>query len=217
MKKNIEKRYLKNEAEFRASKNEEGKYIIEGYALKFGVRSKDLGGFVEELHRNSLDGADMDDVLVRVNHQGDIQSVVGRSDVNLSLSIDDTGLFYRVELEESSARDMQLYNDINRGIIKSSSFAFRVAKEGDVWAEEGDTYVRTVMKISQIADVAPVHNPAYDSATVGAVSARSLESLETFKKTLEDRSKPEDDETISLKDSNIHIDDKARLRLLERN
>ena len=210
--KNLDTRFLVEGTECRANEVD-GKFFIEGYALKFDTRSNLLGGsFYETLERGCLDNCDMSNVLVRINHMGDMNSVVGRSGVNLVLSVDAVGLRYVVELDSESERDMQLYRDIKRGLLPSSSFAFTIAEDGDELSRTEDgTILRKVKNIDKLYDVAPVHNPAYDDTSV---SARCSDSIMEFEKEEAERSKENEEESKRVKHA-LNFDDEARLRLLK--
>nr|WP_279525371.1 HK97 family phage prohead protease [Phocoenobacter uteri] len=59
--------------------------------------------------------------------------------------------------------------------MTQSSFAFRVAKDGEEWYEDDEGIViREIHKISRLYDVSPVTYPAYQAASS---TARSLEAL----------------------------------------
>lgn len=63
---------------------------------------------------------------------------------------------------------------LKRGDITQSSFAFRIARNGDDWYENEDgVIIREIHKISRLYDVSPVTYPAYQEASS---TARSLEA-----------------------------------------
>ena len=72
LKQAVEHRFLTGGLEVR--KGETGAPEIFGYALKFGV-SYDMGWFTEEIHRDALSGADMEDVRILFNH--DVNQILG--------------------------------------------------------------------------------------------------------------------------------------------
>jgi len=208
----MEKRYITTE-EQRAFEVD-GTHILEGYALKFNTRSNPIGGhFVEEISDRALESTDMSDVLGRVNHGSDMGNVFARTGVNLTLTVDETGLFYRAVLDPDSPRDMQLYRDTKRGLISKSSFAFMVREGGDVWRREGEVNVRTVTDIEVLGDIAPVHRPAYDD-TSSIASQRTLDSLKEFEEKLAKESKKDEEESRDIK-TPLNIDDKARYLILK--
>lgn len=162
---------------------DEGKTVISGYALKFNKASEDLG-FTEYIDRQALTGADMSNVVALLNH--DSNYVLGRSGRNLTLSVDDTGLFFEIEPNDTSyVRD--LMENMRSGLIDKCSFAFSIAKGGDEWRELKDgRYERTVKQIDKLYDVSVVTSPAYED-TVALLSQRSADSFEaeSSKKTVE--------------------------------
>lgn len=158
--------------------------VIEGYALKFNKESSVLGHFLrfkEILDPHALDGANMEDVVATFNH--DQNQVLGRTKVNLELTVDNIGLKFRVNPTDTQfARD--LITNIKAGVINQCSFAFTIpdvdgAEEWVESDEEGVDYVRTVRKIDHLYDVSVVTTPAYPDteATVGARSKKLVEEL----------------------------------------
>ncbi len=140
---------------------------IGGYAAKFRRRSRDLGGFVEQIEPaffNRSRGNGWPDVLARYNH--DDNRLLGTSGAGtLRLDIDDTGLRYAVDTPDSRA---DVYELVQRGDVRASSFAFRLPKDGDEWGLTDDSgYPLRRLLTGQLVDVAPVNTPAYPDTTVG--------------------------------------------------
>lgn len=166
-------------AEFRAETVED-KHYIQGYALKFGTESRDLGGFIETIERGSLDDADMSDVVALFNHNP-LYVLARKSDTvdTLELGVDDTGLRYRFEVDEEISYVKDLYRNIEKGNISKSSFAFRINEGGDSWEKREDgKFLRTIKSFKGVYDVSPVTVPAYldtDSA---------VRTFEEFKETV---------------------------------
>ena len=101
--------------------------IVEGYALKFNKPSKDLGGFIETIDARALDGVNMEDVKLFLNH--DSGNLLGRTKSGtLQLSVDEVGLKFRCELPNTT-----LGNDVmelvKRGDLSQCSFGFTVAED----------------------------------------------------------------------------------------
>lgn len=171
-----ETRTLISPIELRASDDNSDKRYVVGYALRFNSESENLGGFVEKIEPNALEGADMSDVRALFNH--DPSQVLGRSKANtLKLSIDEFGLRYEIDMPDTTfARD--LMNSMERGDIDQSSFAFMIDYEndGDSWEydDSRDLYLRTIHKFRSISDVSIVTYPAY-TATESIVAQRGLE------------------------------------------
>lgn len=140
---------------------------VSGYAIVFNSDSNDLGGFIERIDPNSLDGVvEKSDVLCLLNHNED-RGVLARSNKgegSLTLEIDEIGLKYTFEAPNTALGD-ELLEGIRRGDISTSSFAFTVGK--DSWSKmENGTYLRTINSINELFDVSPVYFPAYSATSV---------------------------------------------------
>lgn len=164
--------------QIRATTNENEEPVIEGYALKYDKPSEILGGFtrfIERIAPGALDGADMSNVVATINH--DQNQVLGRSGVNLDLTLDEIGLkFTVIPTDTSFARD--LITNIKAGVINQCSFAFTVAPDDDAqdWIDstrDGVDYERTIRKIDHLFDVSIVTTPAYPD-TEAKVGERSI-------------------------------------------
>ncbi len=164
---NIKEVRLFENIEYRTVQEEDRNYI-EGYALKFGQESKDLGGFREIIERGSLDNADLSDVVALFNHNPNYVLARKNSEVEtLQLTVDDTGLFYRFEVDEEVSYIKDLYLNIRKGNISKSSFAFRINENGQKWEKRGTDYLRTITSFKGIYDVSPVTVPAYNDTYSG--------------------------------------------------
>ena len=155
--------------------------IIEGYALKFNRDSSVLGGwvrFIERIDEHALDNADMSNVVATFNH--DNNQVLGRSNVNLDLTVDNIGLKFRVKPTDTSyAKDLMA--NIRSGVINQCSFAFTIPESDDAqeWSDadqDGVDYYREIRQIDKIYDVSVVTTPAYPD-TEATVGQRSLDML----------------------------------------
>lgn len=155
---------------------------VSGYALVFNSDSNDLGGFIERIDPNSLDGVvEKSDVLCLLNHNED-RGVLARSNKgegSLTLEIDEIGLKYTFEAPNTALGD-ELLEGLRRGDISTSSFAFTVGK--DSWSKmENGTYLRTINSINELFDVSPVYRAAYDATSVKADS-RGLDAIKQKEK-----------------------------------
>lgn len=160
---------------FRALDNEEGKMIIEGYAVVFD--SPATHGFTEIIDRNAFNGCDMKDVPLKYNHD-DSHLILARTRNNsLQLTIDDKGLKIRAELIDTTS-NIDIYKSIQAGLLDKMSFAFTVSDEE--WDYSTDT--RKVLAIDRLFDVSVVDVPFYDTTSI---YARALSTLENGKKDLE--------------------------------
>lgn len=170
----IERRTLAEPIELRAVEGQPGP-VIAGYAARFDVESKDLGGFREIIRKGAFDRTlkkGGPDVIARVNHQSSL--LLGKkSSGTLRLSVDELGLRYEVDLPDTSVgRDVAEH--IRRGDISESSFAFAVAKDGAKWtARSTDGLPLREVHAADLFDVAPVIDSAAYPST--SVSMRTLE------------------------------------------
>lgn len=161
-----ERRIIFGNLEVRKAAEAEARTLV-GYAAKFGVRSEDLGGWVEEIKPGAFDKAleGKPDVRALLNH--DSNHVLGRTTAGtLRLSADSTGLRAEMDLPDTQiARD--LATSIDRGDIDQMSFGFRVGPGGALWDLDSDPAVRTVSEVAQLFDVSVVTYPAYPQTEVG--------------------------------------------------
>lgn len=175
-----EQRYI----EFRAVDNEEGKMIIEGYAITYDQPATHEYGnykFTETIRRGALDFTDMKDVPLRYNHN-DTWIIIARTrNGSLQLIKDDIGLKIRAELIDTQS-NKDIYKSIEAGLIDKMSFAFTVADKGDNWTYGENETFREVTAINRLYDVSVVDTPFYDTTSV---YARSFELLESNKAQLE--------------------------------
>lgn len=151
--------------------------LVSGYSIVFNSDSNDLGGFIERINPNALEGVvEKSDVLCLLNHNED-KGVLARSkygEGSLRLEIDEIGLKYTFEAPNTALGD-ELLEGLRRGDITTSSFAFTVGS--DNWSKREDgTYLRTINSISELFDVSPVYRAAYDATSV-KVDARGLDAF----------------------------------------
>lgn len=170
--KTIEQRSIRSLVETRAGSA--GQMRIGGYALKWGTRSQNLGGFIETVERgfaNKSAGDGWPGVLARYNH--DDNRLLGTTDAGtLALAIDDVGLDYTVTMPETR-RDV--YELVDRGDVRSSSFAFIVFEED--WSLDENGFPLRSLITGRITDVAPVNSPAYLDTSSGLRSLAEMRSM----------------------------------------
>lgn len=171
---------------FQVTANEEDeKRTVEGYALLFGVNSDNLG-FEEVIERGALDGVlGKSDVFALLNHDRS-KGILARAkngSGSLSLEVDTKGLKYRFEAPKTALGN-ELLENLRRGEIDQSSFAFTVADGGEKWErQKNGVWKRTISKFERIYDVSPVYNAAYSKTSV------YMRGKEEAEKELEQREK----------------------------
>jgi HK97 family phage prohead protease len=158
----IERRFTMVSVEARTAEGRPPR--IGGYAAKFNIYSRNLGGFVEQVDRpffNKSRGDGWPDVLARFNHDDSqlLGTTMGRT---LSLAVDNIGLDYDVEPPPSMRHVVEL---VQRGDVQKSSFAFRTMEDDWTTTEEGAP-LRTLVT-GVLVDVAPVVIPAYTDTSAG--------------------------------------------------
>ncbi|PKM84579.1 MAG: HK97 family phage prohead protease [Firmicutes bacterium HGW-Firmicutes-11] len=172
---------LENKREIRMAElravPEEGKMIVEGYAVVFDTPATHYG-FTEIIDRGAFIGTDMKDVPMRYNHN-DSWLILARSrNGSLQMIVDEKGLFIRAELIDTQT-NRDVYKSIQAGLLDKMSFAFTVSKAE--WNYDTDT--RRVLQIEKLFDVSVVDTPFYDTTSIFARAA--LDELESGKRALE--------------------------------
>lgn len=159
--------------EVRAEQRTDEPTRILGYGSVFNSRSEPLWGFREIIKPGAFDDVLNDDVRGLFNH--DPNFILGRSAAGtLSLSVDERGLRYDITAPDTQTiRDLVLAPML-RGDINQSSFAFRVAHDGENWYQDDEGIViREISKFSRLFDVSPVTYPAYQEADSGVRSMKA--------------------------------------------
>lgn len=166
------------------TREDKGTGIITGRPIVYDSRTN-LGWFDEVIDVGALDGADLTDVRLCLNH--DTSYVYARSRRNnqnstMRLNVTQHGLEIEAQLAvEESPRAKDFYSAVKRGDIDKMSFMFRV--DGESWENlESDHPTRHITKISSVLEVSAVTFPAYDST---AIDARGGEALESARSVLE--------------------------------
>lgn len=139
---------------------------VEGYALLFNTTSDKLS-FEEVIEPSSLDGViSRSDVFALMNHQKE-RGILARSNMgegSLTLEVDEKGLKYTFDAPRTALGD-ELLENLRRGEINQSSFAFTVRE--DKWTKKEDgTWKRNILQFDELYDVSPVYNAAYSKTSV---------------------------------------------------
>lgn len=185
------------------ARGENDEMVIEGYAALYDAETN-IGPFKETISRGAFDEVLQDDVRALLNH--DPNYVLGRTGAGtLELSLDDTGLKYRIKLgEQQYAKD--LYESVKRGDISQSSFAFTIKEQS--WNEKRT--VRSVDKVGMLLDVSPVTYPAYQQTE--GLTARNEEQETTEQTTAPAEEITEKKITRSKKTKKMNLNEMKQLR-----
>jgi len=143
----------------------EDRKIIEGYGALYGVRSLDMG-FIETIQPGAFDQADLSDVRMLWNHNGDFILARTKSKT-LQIRADQKGLFYSGQIAETSLGKDALIS-VTRGDVDQSSFAFNLDwDKDDEWGMNDDGVMeRKINRIRKVTDVSPTAFPAYPQTRI---------------------------------------------------
>lgn len=170
------------------TQEQEQSYRAEGYATTFDVPyllyEFDGVKYFEQISSSALDGADLSDVVFRLDHEG---RVFARTRNNtLSLAPDGHGLKTIIDLSTTEAA-RQMHEEIRTGLIDKMSWAFTVAED----SYNAETHTRTILKIKKVYDVSAVTFPANADTDIsarsfidGVIAKEAAERLQKRKKAM---------------------------------
>ena len=166
---------------------DEPSYMVEGYASTYEpykLLTIDEVDYYERIEPTAFDGADMSDVVFRVDHEGRVYARTSAGTVQLWH--DEHGLGQRTDLSKTQTA-RELFADIAAGNYPKMSFAFTVAKDHFDHA----THTRVIDRIAKVFDVSPVSFPANPTTELsvstrdyfnGVIEAEKAERLEREKR-----------------------------------
>lgn len=173
-----DKREIRNTAYDVVITDDDDKRTVDGYALLFDTRSDRLD-FEEVIEPGALDGViERSDVMALLNHDINrgILARCKKGKGSLTLTVDAKGLRYTFEAPHSPLGE-ELLENLRRGEVSESSFAFDVEK--DTWEKKSDgKWKRTIHQFGHLYDVSPVYTAAYSATSV------NLRGLEAAKEEL---------------------------------
>lgn len=160
------------------------KWIIEGYAAVF-ERETDLGWCKEILDKQAFSNCDMQDCVLKYNHNDNCLILARTRNKSLQLIVDDKGLKIRAELIDTT-NNRDIYKMIKAGLLDKMSFAFTVRRQE--WNYDTDT--RRILEIDKLFDVSVVDIPAYDDTEVYARNKEEYKAeKEKYKNTKNEKQK----------------------------
>ena len=145
----------------------EPSFFVEGHAATFEpyvLLTIDDVNYSERIEPTAFEGADLSDVVFRVDHTGPVYARTSAGTVEVWA--DETGLAQRTNLGKTQ-RARELYADIEAGNYPKMSFAFSVAED----EYDKATHTRIIKRIGKVYDVSPVSFPA-NPTTELSVSTR---------------------------------------------
>ncbi len=147
---------------------DEPSFFVEGYASTFEpykMMERDGVAYYERIAPDAFEGADMSDVVFRVDHEGPVYARTSAGSVEVWT--DEHGLAQRTDLGRTQ-RAKDLFYDIAAGNYPKMSFAFSVAEDHF----DKETHTRIIDRIKKVFDVSPVSFPA-NPGTELCVSTRA--------------------------------------------
>ena len=163
----------------------------------------DMGWYDEEMAPESLNEADMKDVVALFNH--DQNMVLARtSSGTLKLNVTGNSMEYEFEAPNTTLGN-DLLEMVKRGDVYQSSFAFTVEKED--WQERsGMKPKRVIRSIKKVYDVSPVTYPANPDTMVAKRSYDATKEIdEDLKKVIEISVKSEINIQNELRRNALHL------------
>lgn len=193
------------EATFRALEDDEAGVIV-GTPIVFNqdtIMQDYAGQYYERIDSNALNDANLDDVMLFINHDTKkialARSKRGNANSTMSFSIDSEGLHIRAVLDiENNLEARALYSAIKRGDMDGMSFMFRI-KDFEWLGIDTDMPTFVIKSISIVHEVSVVNFPAYPQTSVNARSSDE----ETPTSLLEEAKKAYAEETARSKELEI--------------
>lgn len=174
--------------EANTGENDDPYYHIEGTPIVFDRETvlwpdsmTGLGYDIKEkMASTCMDGADISDVVLNVNHGDGNHGVARTRNKTLEFQIMEDGVHMSASLRKDNPRCAQFYKDVCDGLLDRMSFAFTISEE----SYDKETHTYTVRKINKVYDVSAVEFPAYDETSISATRSKDLEK---FREELESR------------------------------
>ena len=173
--------------EITETRSEGGIATLRGTPIVYGSETDIMGWFREVIEPGALDGANLKDVPLLVNHNNSMIPVA-RSRNNtakstMRLKVTDRGLEMEADIDiERNTTARELDSAVERGDIDGMSFRFSVADER--WEDLDTDYPkRHILKFDTIAEVSAVTFPAYAATSISA--ERCKEALENARSALD--------------------------------
>lgn len=189
--------------DIRADRSDSGISTLRGTPIVYGSPTDIAGYFQEVIDPGALDGANLKDVPLLVNHN-ERMIPVARSRNNtprstMRLTPTAAGLDMEADIDvERNATAKELDSAVERGDLDGMSFKFSIADER--WENLDTDYpTRHIIRFDTIAEVSAVTWPAYDATSIYA--ARSKEALDNARSALDSA---EDHDSKSL-DSDLEL------------
>lgn len=168
MKENTERRLSVGGLSIERNSEDNGN-TLSGYAVVFEEDTTIGNQFTERVKRGAFDGVDMSNTFALFNHDWD--KPLGKVGKNLTLSTDERGLKFDLELPNTSYAN-DLIENVRNGIVEGCSFGFTI--EEDSWTRnETGLPNRAIERVGELFEITLTHIPAYPTTEV---AMRSMEA-----------------------------------------
>lgn len=147
--------------------------IVEGTVIVFD-KPADMDGYTEFIAGNALDGVDLDNITLLVNHNG-TGIPLARSPKTLTLTVSETGLEMRAQLPDTE-QGRSVYEAIRRGDLSEMSFAFDISE----YAFDEQKRECTITKIAAVYEISIVNRAAYPQTSVQARAGKEVKTMNHF-------------------------------------
>ena len=153
--------------DFELRETVDGKMIVVGKPVVFNQATIlcELNGiqYKEMIEPQAFDEAEMDDVVLNIDHKG--KPAAKTRNGTLKLFVQPDGLYMEADLSRN-ATGRELFEDIKNGFYDKMSFAFTVRES----SYDLDSHTRIIRKIKRLYDVSAVTFPAYEQTSLVARS-----------------------------------------------
>lgn len=170
--------------------DEQGLAVIEGTPIVYDSIGNpypyDPEGFEEVIRKGALEGADISDVVLTVNHDGSKVPLArtrnGKGTMTLVRQPD--GLHFRAILDTvENATAKEVFSALKRGDLWGMSFIAIVNPEDIIWSEVDGRPHAEIARIAELKEISIVTRPAYKDTRVKTRSeAEALTGLAEAKK-----------------------------------
>jgi len=161
-----------------APAGDEKSLVLQGMPIVFDSPTTitDMGGsYTEVIRAGALDGADLSDVRLLVNHDSS-KIPLARTPRTMQLEVTPAGMTMKATLPDTEAA-REVYEAVRRGDMSGMSFAFTIPAGGDEYNAETNT--RTITRIGKLYECSIVSFPAYPQTSIEARNAQGA-ALDAF-------------------------------------
>lgn len=184
----IEIRSFGKKVEFRKLEEPGFLGVLSGYAVVYGVESRDMGGWKEIIARGAMTESLRKGLDVRFLYQHKSDQIMAREGGNtLTLTEDDNGVKFEAKLIDTQL-NRDAYLNVSQGNLDAMSFGMPYGSVTAKWERDivKKMDIRTVTK-ADIVEISLVTWPAYEDTSV---AARDYELFQQTQKSADKNATP---------------------------